>query len=340
MADIRTNFAAMKTREQEPDYRSLSEVQLKYELIQLEKRILRITGDPLSQHWRKFYRWASNKNAVEKVDELMLDRSYILDLLFEKHCTPSEVARLERINDLLREMTYRTYKRTASLFRTMLASPREDLDDDLNIDGYLLPEFDLPSSILRLEDDDYYGSDFVRMAAILQETEEYKLGMAHAFCYPQPGENYHAGMTDKELSCDNMLDDDIDNWAEAWLNHDRLSHIKFCHAVHALVTHLNYSIPDVLRINNFKIEVKLTLQQYSDQDRNRLWWWSRCDYPRFKEVLMHEAASREKGIPLEDFLLQRCRDYFEEYADEAFSEVGIQDINCYLKDVFKRLRHE
>ena len=106
------------------------------------------------------------------------------------------------------------------------------------------------------------------------------------------------------------------------------------------MTHLNYSIPDVLRINNFKIEVKLTLQQYSDQDRNRLWWWSKCDFPRFKEVLMHEAASREKGIPLEDFLLQRCRDYFEEYADEAFSEVGIQDINCYLKDVFKRLRHE
>ena len=48
MANIRTNFAAMKTREQEPDYRSLSEVQLKYELIQLEKRILRITGDPLA----------------------------------------------------------------------------------------------------------------------------------------------------------------------------------------------------------------------------------------------------------------------------------------------------
>ena len=43
-----TNFAAMITREQEPDYRTLSEVQLKYELIQLEKRVLRITGDPLA----------------------------------------------------------------------------------------------------------------------------------------------------------------------------------------------------------------------------------------------------------------------------------------------------
>ena len=66
MADIRTNFAAMKTREQEPDYRSLSEVQLKYELIQLEKRILRITGDPLAsggKGYRKFFCWASNKKS-------------------------------------------------------------------------------------------------------------------------------------------------------------------------------------------------------------------------------------------------------------------------------------
>ncbi len=36
----------MKQNSEEPDYRSMNEVQLKYELIQLEKKILDITCDP------------------------------------------------------------------------------------------------------------------------------------------------------------------------------------------------------------------------------------------------------------------------------------------------------
>lgn len=95
---------------EEIDYRTLNEVQLKYELKKLEKRILRITGDPLasgSKGYRKFFRWASNKNSVDRVWEMMSDRSFILHLLFEKHCTPAEVARLEKVNDLLLDLTNR-----------------------------------------------------------------------------------------------------------------------------------------------------------------------------------------------------------------------------------------
>ena len=313
----------MKTQEQEPDYRSMSEVQLKYELLKLEKRILRITGDPLatSRKYRKFYRWASNKNAVERVQELINDRSYILHLLFEKHCTPSEVARLEKVNELLLDLTNRTYKRTASLARQILSAPREELDDDLTVEGKLVPEFDLPSSVLRLEDDSYYGSDFVRMAAILQETEEYQPGMADVHCYLNQIENYTPATTDEQLGCANTMDDGT-TWAEAWLRIPPLEHIIICHALHALVTHMNWSIPDVLRINDYKIEVTLTVQQFADQERNRLWWWSKCDLPHFKEVLLKETESREEGLPLRTFIFQRCRDYFEEWADEALTAAG------------------
>ena len=338
MADIRTNFAAMKTREQEPDYRSLSEVQLKYELIQLEKRILRITGDPLAsggKGYRKFFCWASNKNSVERVQELMSDRSYILNLLFEKHCTPSEVARLENVNTLLLDLADRTYKRTSSLARQILSVPREELDDDLTVEGKLVPEFDLTSSVLRLEDDAYYGSDFVRMAAILQETEEYQPGMADVRCYLDQIKNYTPAITDEQLGCANTMDDGT-TWGEAWLLIPPLEHIIICHALHALVTHMNWSIPDVLRINDFKIEVTLTVQQYSDQNRNPLWWWSKYDFPRFKEVLLNEAESRPEDLPLQTFILQRCRDYFEEWADEALNEVGIIDVNRYLLTVYNK----
>ena len=266
---------------EEIDYRTLNEVQLKYELKKLEKRILRIAGDPLasgSKGYRKFFRWESNKNAVERVQELMSDRRFILHLLFEKHCTPAEVARLEKVNDLLLDLTNRTYKRTARLARKVLSTPREELDDDLTVEGKLIPEFDLPYSVLRLEDDNYYGSDFVRMAAILQETEEYQPGMADVRCYLDQIENFTPAITDEELGCANTMDDGT-TWGEAWLRIPPLRHIDICYALHALVSHMNWSIPDVLRINNYKIEVTFTAQQYSDQDRNRRWWWTLCGFP-------------------------------------------------------------
>ena len=320
---------------QEPDYRTMTDVQLKYELKKLEHNILSITGDPLAsgRTYRKFFRWASDKNAVEDVREMMSDRSHLLNLLFERHCTPSEVARLEKVNTLLLDLTNRTYRRTAGLLRVALSTPGDELDDDLTVEGKLVPDFDVPGNVLRLEDDSYYCSDFVRMAAILQETEEYQPAMANPCIYLSNIERYTAGMTDGELGCANDMDDGT-TWGEAWLRIPPLEHICICHALHALVTHMNWSIPDVLRINNYKIEVTFTVQQYSDQDRNRLWWWTKCDLPRFKEVLLREAESRDKDQPLETFLLQRCRDYFEEWADEALAEVGLNDIDRYLETLY------
>ena len=61
---------------------------------------------------------------------MMLDRSYILNLLFEIHCTPAEVARLKKINGMLLEMTNRTYHRTADMMRALMVMKKDDLDDD------------------------------------------------------------------------------------------------------------------------------------------------------------------------------------------------------------------
>ena len=93
----------------------------------------------------------------------MLDRSYILNLLFEIHCTQAEVARMEKINGMLLEMTNRTYHRTVDMMRALMVMKKDDLDDDFELEGKLAPRFDIPYSVLRLEDDDYYGSDFIRI---------------------------------------------------------------------------------------------------------------------------------------------------------------------------------
>ena len=321
----------MKQNTEEPDYRSMNEVQLKDELIKLEKRILDITGDPIDyKHYGPFLDRMRDDAKVEAVEEIMLDHSFILNLLFDIHCTPAEVARLEKINGMLLEMTNRTYHRTADMMRALMVMKKDDMDDDYELEGKLAPRFDIPYSVLRLENDDYYGSDFIRMAAILQETEKDKPGMADVSCNWSRLKDKSPSATDKELECANDLDDGY-SWAEGPLWHPKLSHITICHALHALCTHMNWSIPDVLRINDFSIEVKLTVQQFSDQEKNRLWWWNKYDLPRFKEVLLKEAAARPEGLPLETALLQRCRDYFEDDADEVLAKVGISDVDRYLE---------
>lgn len=318
-------------------YRSKSEDELKAELKSLEARILEITHDPVDyNHLKPFLDWCGDEKSVKAVQEMMSDRCCILNRLFDLHCTDKEVARLEKVNDLLLDLTNRAHKRTANLFRTLIDMPKEELDDDYEIEGQLVPEFDIPYSTLRLEDDAYYGSDFTRMAAILQETEKHLLNLAAVCPRWSHQTKYSPSMTDKELDCENFLDDGT-SWAEGPLWNPKLKHITICHALHALCTHIHFSIPDVLRINDFKIEVTLKVQQFSDQARNRLWWCYKYDLPRFKEVLLNEVDSRPEGQSLEAALLQRCRDYFEDTADEVFSEVGITDADLYLTKLKDRI---
>ena len=200
----------MKQNTEEPDYRSMNEVQLKYELIRLEKKILDITGDPIDyKHYSPFLDWCRDDAKVEAVEEMMLDRCFILNLLFDIHCTPAEVARLEKINGMLLEMTNRTYHLTADLMRALIVMKKDEMDDDYELEGKLVPLFDIPYSILRLEDDNYYGSDFIRMAAILQETEKHKSGMADVSCDWTRLKDKTPSATDAELECANIMDDEV-----------------------------------------------------------------------------------------------------------------------------------
>lgn len=295
------------------------------------------TKDPVDyKHFTPFLDWCGDEKSVGTVREMMSDRCCILNLLFDIHCTDKEIARLEKVNDLLLDLTNRAYKRTAALFRTLIAMPKEELDDDYEIEGKLVPEFGIPYSTLRLEDDGCYGSDFTRMAPILQETEKCLLDLASVCPQWSHKTDYSPSMTDKELDCENILDDGT-SWAEGPLGNPKLKQIVVCHALHALCTHMRFSIPDVLRINDFKIEVTLKVQQFSDQASNRLWWWDKYDLPRFKKVLLNEVASRPEGQSLEAALLRRCSDYFEDTADAVLSEEGITDADLYLTKLKDRI---
>ena len=116
-------------------------------------------------------------------------------------------------------------------------------------------------------------------------------------------------MSDKELGLENTLDDGT-TWAEGWIRHPKLEHLCVCYATHALITHSGYSIPDFLRLNTFEVKVTVMIQQISEQDGSRLWWWKNCQEQQFTDKFLHEARHRPSGQSLGDFIWNRGIEYF------------------------------
>ena len=256
----------MQRKETHPGPTPIREDQLQEQLRKIEAQILKNTPDPIDKkNEDKFLDWCEDRPGVIFVHRLMGRRKEILDTLFKVHCTDAEIDRLKRINNMLLDRTNRMFKSTADIYRSYLAISNGSKRDVYKICRNIVPIFSQPCSILRLEDDYYYGSDFVRMAVILQETEDYMLDMS--LVNPNSGGNEMSSMTDEELGCKNKFDDGI-SWAKGLLQDPKLKHLNICYALHALCTHMNYSLPDILRINDFKIEITLTVQQFFDQTNN------------------------------------------------------------------------
>ena len=169
------------------------------------------------------------------------------------------------------------------LYRNTLRYADYSWDDDYEVEGTLSchPEYDKDDSnhhdILRLEEDNYYGSDFAYMAALICEYEEYyngSFGENIEMCSIQHNSKNTPDMSDKQLECVNDLEDGT-TWAEGWLCHPKLEHICMCHAVHSLVCHHAFSIPDMLRINDFWVEASIKVQHITDQTGKQ---WKDIDY--------------------------------------------------------------
>lgn len=276
----------------------------------IEKKILKLTGDPLKLFSKP---WEKDEKKVSKVEFLLMDRDYILSKMFEKHCSEAEVKRMESVNAHLLELTQDMFARTRKLYRNLLDIPMDSKDDDLTVEGSLRYWGDTAQDILHLEDDEFYGSDFTRMIIINAWLQKYAKGDLEIIgCNPywNPNCGHTSSMSDEELGLQNDLDDG-ESWAESWLHHPKLSHICFCYATHAVVTHQYYPIPDLLRMNTFEVKVNATIQQISEQDGSRLWWWRKCGERGFIDKFLHEAKYRPSGEGLGDFVWKRGIEYFD-----------------------------
>lgn len=50
-----------------------------------------------------------------------------------------------------------------------------------------------------------------------------------------------------------------------YMSRSELEDICICHAVHDICTHKPYSIPDLLRMNDFWVEAEVTFQHFASQ---------------------------------------------------------------------------
>ena len=234
-------------------------------LRQVEEELKELIGKGI-EHFGITYEKMENEERG-KLDALICVRKHILNDMFRP--TSAEVERLCRLNDLLHHLDKEMRRRTAELYRFLLRMGKDAaFDDDYEVEGELCYSFNDGQSILKLEDDAYYGSDFTYMIdlvdAYVYETSYHYIEQCHISYNPR----HTPEVTDEELDIRNPLDDGT-SWAEGVLRIPQLESVCICYPLHDLFSHKPYSVPDILRMNDFWTEAHLHCQHIVSQDGTR-----------------------------------------------------------------------
>ena len=231
---------------------------LRSRLLKTEEKIKAIVGK-----LHNGYAWDKCPVQRNKIDILLSDRSAYLNRMFL--ATPEEVKRFEELNNKLLKMADDMRKRSAMLWETMVQMKKmTEFDDEYEVEGILKVQgWNEEEEVLKLPEDEYYGSDFQFMSEILHEMVPDCLNQANCHHRLEP-RNFEARETDPGTAFTDTMEDGT-TWAEGLLCHPALSHICVCHPIHDICTHNPFSIPDLLRINDFKTTVTLTIEHRETQ---------------------------------------------------------------------------
>jgi len=271
----------------------------------------------------------------------LLRRAQILNGMFL--ATPAELERFEKVNALLYDLTQKLYTHTGILYRKTIVDYDREFTDDMEFESKLRYSYNGKSSLLWLEENEYYGSDFDRMLNILdQYVDEYKKHREpHVRCGKSFDPEDKPDMTAKKLRLENFFDDG-QPWFEGPLHHPALQNILVCYATHVFCSHHDFSIPDLLRLNDFWMELHVTYQQFADQQgRSGLVWWAKCSFEEFRRKILDEGDHRPAGWSRGRFISERCRRAILEDNDFKSENDPLHDdskIDAFLADVFAEIQ--
>lgn len=234
--------------------REVATVDEKREVLQnVEQRVKRIVNCDLD--YSPFLRYLS-ENEHDVIDLLMGIRYVVLNEMM-LHPTPAEVERFRYQNDKLFKLTQEYYAQCRNMWRTLFHTPYK-VDDRYcyEVEGVLRFEYGDDDAVIKLENDDYYGSDFQYMIH-LQDELIYKMDSLLNGVFG----SFVGATEDGYKQINNMLDDG-DSWDECSLHKPEFADICVCYAMHALHTHQDYCLPDILRMDDFVVKVHL---QYENE---------------------------------------------------------------------------
>lgn len=199
----------------------------------------------------------------DRLQACLTQRKRLIDRNFK--FAPEAVKHIERVNRILTEGSAMVLNRCGLLFRQMLKLKQEgdDFLDDFEIEGSMsFPFGDEESVVVLVEDENNGQSDYVAMADVLDYTSP-DFGILSGFHFSYR-EDADWQMSDEELRIkDNRLDF---NWNIELLDAPELSAIEyFCYWSHLLFVDMDYSISDVIRLKNFRFEVKVTHQNWGEK---------------------------------------------------------------------------
>ena len=214
------------------------------ELYEIEDQIKSITGADIESREK----WLDDTLKKEDVRKLLNERQHLLNDMFVADETA--MLRFRGINERLFILTRQLFVWLNKLHDDLSSiMNQKDFDDDYNLEGTLRYCFNGEESVLKLDDDEKYGSDFMLMIKLISDISHGRYVENIEVFYPHS----------------ELLDDGV-SWNEyPFRGRKEFEDIIICHAVHQLTDDQLYSIPDLLRLNDFWAEVNLSIQSITDQ---------------------------------------------------------------------------
>ena len=293
---------------------------LREQVRKIEEKILAITGKNVEFN----IEWTRSQRKCEQVRRLIWKRKHLLDKMFV--ATSVEISRMEQVNTRLLDLTQMMYARAETLYRRMASTTYDPtFDDDVEVKGTLKFSVCGHCSVLPMANDDYYGSNFYEMLSVIDWLYVYNVleldYIEQCSCYLAPP-YYRPDISREGLTLTDDLNDGT-TWYESYQPAaDKLSHICICHAIHDLSDHKPYSIPDILRMNNFSVEVTIKHQHIVEQDGSRWNWWEHCSFGEFRDKFVREAEqNRAPHIRLGQEIYNRTQSYFKDYFDSLTEDM-------------------
>lgn len=208
----------------------------------IETAISAIVGDGNKSKW-----W-ENHSLRKRVESLMLKRCVVLNRMFVPD--DANLERIRDVNDRLYGLTVQLHARVSKMANQLPSIMCDsEFDTDYILEGTLNFSFNGDHSVLKFNDDTYYGSDFT----VMIDTLDYLMsssGIPYIESFI-PGQN---------------IPDDGISWAESPFGGSEYEGIIICHAVHVLCNHNLFSIPDLIRLNDFRAEVNVTVQKIDNKE--------------------------------------------------------------------------